>query len=765
MHTPMSAKSRYMSFMVGAALGLGILMPAYAVHAEEDVAAPVVQPANTEASSEATGSSSPTAATGSDTGLESSEESNESAPAVSEPATGASGSGSPDSLEETGPASESSTTTASDPEAAQPAAAANTVSEEEPGAEAAQEYSVTINDRYFGETKLTVKSGQTIAEQYAPDFKDKQGVRNGTANTSWILLPSKFKNTQTNEVYTLAQLQELPVSADATYTVVNYIRRLPLGFYTYDARPTSTDFTLNELKIYKNGNASTGELVQTVTLPALSYTESPARDTSGGKASSRIGTSSILVDLEHLDETTDTAIKYYVDGDTVFPADVVPYTQSFTYNSDWGGFTCMLDAVFNAFYVSVSDSTEASPVTPNIDVEFVTFDNGNLGNTGEKLTYTRTVTPEIKGAKYQLVFWYNNGEKVLKLTKASGEVLEDQSVYTAVPELTIMRGPYRQGVYDVVGNYEVLGVSKFTATPQPMDGYRLFKSGDGLTYKTPVVITYIREITLTYNFGEGTGSADPVTVLHRTPLKNYVGEFPAVEAPEGYTFEGWKINGEGDVITPDYIPMVTDPINLVATFKEKPAPGPDPVPTEPETQPTEPGSPDPDATEVTEAEPVEPGSTDSGTVDPETPETPETPDTDGTEAPEAPEVPDTDPVVDPSADADSADTDETGGAGADGSAEEDGNTDTGTVVTELQPDAEPKPDPAVTPAEETDKPEVKPAAGNVNANAKDKPARKQIAKTADVTPVLPALASAMAGAVAVLAGACAAATVRLRKRG
>lgn len=715
MQTQHSAKTRYISFVVSAALGLGILGPVCLAHAEEEVTTPpaVAETSNPDGDTTTASGTAASAAQPSAPAAAGAED-----PDAAEP--GAAGTLSGSSVDGTSPSDETTSSSGGSPAvtdntgATSPAAAGdsqpeaagtagsspagtassnaapgnaapgtgteNSSTAEESKPEEKDSFTVTIDDRYFGESSFTVKSGSSIDPSYGLEFKAIHGAAAPGGTETYILQPSKFKNTATDETYTLEQLHKLEVTSDMGLRVINYVRKLPLTYYTFDGRPTVTDITLFPQKIYRDNTAANGgTLVGSYDLPALTFYDVPAKDPSGGKATSRIGICSTVILLEHIDESTDVRIKYILDDD-VFPKKQLPSGQLFARTGGHGGYTAMLDAIMNGYYISVSDATAENPVTPKVDVEYTTFDDGHLGNVGEKIVYTRTVEDPVNVPNYQLSYWWRYGQKVMTLTKSDGTRTENETLYTSVPELTIVKGPYRNDVYDATGNYDVLGVASFKATPQPMEGYRIFMSGDGLYFNSPVTITYIRELQLSYDFGVAGGSADAVTVLHRMPLNKFVEKLPGVEAPEGYTFDGWKVNGEGDAITVDYVPMTAENINLVASFSEKAAPEPDPN-----------GNGDTDPAGGT---PGDGGAAGTPGAQPVTPQ--------------------------PAAD------------GADSSSTADG-----------------------TGADST-----KPAADG----ADKKPGRKQIAKTADMTSAVPSVLVLLSGGAAVIAGAAAAALGKARKK-
>lgn len=411
-----------------------------------------------------------------------------------------------------------------------------------------REYTVGITDRYFGNTELKVDPNTSIGTAYNPIY---QGHKIGWY--TYKLLPSKFKAAD-GTVYTLEELQQLPIAANSTFEVVNYTRKVPMTFYTWDGRPESTDFALNDLVIRTGSKLDEGETVLEMALPPLNYYEVSAQDASGSKESSRFGWTSTTVYLEHLDAEGNLAA--YNGGPRVFPYSAT--TDSITTNNlalAEGGNYNLRDLINPNFRVFVSDATAEKPVETNVDVVYGTF--AQSGDGVEKLTYSRTATTTVDNAEGTTGRWVDSSTSDFTRTTASGESTEGAKI--DLPYLTVAdNDPQGNGLH------KVLGVSTISYTPRAMEGYRAFVEGDGLSRSSLATISYYREVTLTFNYGDGTGDVETLTGLHTKPLKEVLESLPTPTAPAGYSFGGWTINGQP--VDLDYVPETTDGLTLVATY-------------------------------------------------------------------------------------------------------------------------------------------------------------------------------------------------------
>lgn len=555
-----SIKNRYLSFAVSAALGLGILAPACFVHAAEATGADEVAAASSEAAAtetNETGGSDTVNETTETTGTSGNSDSSEASTAVAdtEGSSAVAATGEADGEDSSGAGTEAAATSAA-------ATNANETTESENSSAEDTMVTVTITDSRFGDSSFELESGAAIGSNYSPLYKTYREADSIGIMGTYTLIPSTFKSSQTGQVYTLAQLQELNITADSSFEVTNYTRRFPLTFYTWDGRPSTTNFELGTFTIRKGGNAFTGEIALQTELSPLNYVDITADDTTGSSASTRLGWTSLMVYLDHLDDSGKVA-SYAVDY-FVFPANRLTDSTYSNANLSSGGYYSFQDLVPYWYQISVSDANPSNQVETSVDVAYTSWGGGVYE--GQKMVSTRTSTSTVATDAEQIVVWKDSTTNDFTLTRADGSTVENTSIFRL--ELSVVGKRLDNGLFNVKG------VADVQVTPHEIEGYTAVVEGDGLSRASVYQVSYYRQIPLTFDFGDGEGTAEDVIVLHTLPLSSVLEELPEATAPEGYRFAGWTVNGE--LVSLDYVPSTTEALTLTASYvKDGAAPEPE----------------------------------------------------------------------------------------------------------------------------------------------------------------------------------------------
>lgn len=543
-----TVKTRYAAFVVSAALGLGVLAPGCFAQAEEATAGssggsggPVTTltvPGNSEASTAAAAAVDEDGVTAA-----ADEEDPDASDGNASGGEAAAGAGAAAG----GEASEATSNTAGNGETA------------ESGSVAAAEATVSINDSYFGNTTLTVETGSSIGTQYNPDYATYvTTINRGTYNLT--LKPSSFKDSSTGTVYTLEQLQSLDISGDTTFEVVNYTRKVTMHYFIIDGRPNPVDISYDKnLKIWVT---STNEVVYDEPLPELTYTNVTAQNTTGSKDTARIGSCTVEIELEHLDESTGEPVEYTRENYLISNWDDSVMALTTNANTYTGGYEVMSYYIPKWYTVSVSDASADNEVETSVDITYLTF--GSTGSEkGVAATYTRTATATVSNSSANQVYWYEYNIKTWTYTMGE-TVRENRTIYVGtLPVISLS--------LNSAGTFDVYGVSNVTFEPHEIDGYKLVVTGDGLSRDSIYNIAYYREVSMSFDLGsgtEGSGSTVTATVLQGQPLSAVLEELPTPTAPDGYSFDGWTVNGEGDVIDLTYVPSGTEAFTLVASYSK-----------------------------------------------------------------------------------------------------------------------------------------------------------------------------------------------------
>ena len=229
----------------------------------------------------------------------------------------------------------------------------------------------------------------------------------------------------------------------------------------------------------------------------------------------------------------------------------------------------------------------------------------------------------------EFIGWKINGTGELLLPGTQITVSEDIQLvaqWQTITHTVTFNGNGGQGSVDAVnkdqGSTYVLPENTFVApNDKEFAGWKVNGQGEVLLPGTQITISDDVELIAQWNevvkyivSFDGNGGTGVMSTVLVEEGETYTLPANPFTAPEGKEFAGWKVNGEGELLEAGAQITVSDDVQLVAQWKDLPAPV-DPEPSDPTPVDPEPSEPEPTEPENPSTEPEDNG----GNSEPEAP--------------------------------------------------------------------------------------------------------------------------------------------------